>query len=790
MTQEKRYSIKLSGLEISVWKGDLTTHQVDAVVNAANNDLHHGAGLAGALVRVGGKSIQRWSDDIITNNGKVSTGEAVLTPAGRLPCKYIIHAVGPDLSYNPKEQDVQTATPLLRNAVCNIIKLAEQNNLQTVAIPALSSGLFNFPLERCADVIVKTVKDCALNKYQSSQLSEIRLVNNDEPTVSAMERACRNILGQKGSYSGAVLGTRTSSAASSLQMGDVIVHIKRGNIELEKVNVIVNTISPALCLSEGAISKAILKKAGDKIQNEIKLHHCKGFGDVIETNGYDLNCSCVYHTVCARRTVMDSAKILHSVVLKCLDKATWSKHTSISFPAIGTGNLDFSKQEVAQVMMRAVSDFAQKYQGKKMDVSFVLYPSEADTYKAFEKEMHSLKDATKRPSASSSPNKGSYSEHVSSYESSGAMNEAQAYIELHCNSTENRREATRWIHDRLLLMRKSCTIITNNHIQHFGLREHEELVSLQAIWKVSIGEFLRDGSAGVIIKGPWEGVKGAALAVEALCCQAQEEFARAEENAMLHTLVRWRCADIPELEEPENSGTLERAYLTGGTIETLVLNGSEIEVHLKKLEAENLSGKSCRIERSVLKDYDLKFPNKSFYQRMTINAKSTDQKGTLNQFNGLNIIKIEKVQNPLLEYHFKLKQKQVAGSPQRLYQQVPAQFCDLVCRVGFQRPYSLPKEQKYGAGIYFGHSVDTARKQAEHLCQEEEYIYIFEAQVLMGKVTAGSPHLIVPPALGVDPLSLYDSMMGGKDTCVIFNSHQALPVYLFTCSKPSMKTNL
>ncbi|KAG7467509.1 hypothetical protein MATL_G00154510 [Megalops atlanticus] len=615
MTQEKRYSIKLSGLEISVWKDDLTTHQVDAVVNAANEDLHHGAGLAGALVRVGGKDIQRWSDEIIKNHGK---------------------------------------------------------------------------------------------------------------------------------------------------MDNVTLHIKQGNIELEKVDVIVNTVSPGLRLSEGAISKAILKKAGHRIQSEINRHYGTEFGDVIETQGYDLDCSYVYHTVCAPKTVVNSAKILLSVLSKCLDKAARSKHTSISFPAIGTGNLDFSKQEVAKIMMRAVSDFAEKYQGKKMDVSFVLYPSEANTLKAFEKEMHSLEDAT-----ISSPNKGSY-------ENNGATNEAVACIELYSNSTENRREATRWIYSILLLMRESYTI-TNNHIQHFGLREHEELLSLQTMWKVSIGEFLRDGSAGVIITGPREGVKGAVLAVEALCCQAQEEFARAEENAMLHTLVRWRCVDIPELEEPENSGALERAYLAGSNTETLKLNGSEIEVNLKKLEAKILSGMSYRIERSVFKDYSLKF------QRTVINPQSTDQKDRLHSFSGLNIIKIEKVQNPLLEYHFKLKQKQVSDRPKCLYQRVPAQFCDLVCRVGFQRFYSPPQDQKYGAGIYFSHSVDTARKQAEHLCQEEEYIYIFEAQVLTGKATVGSPDLIVPPALGRDPFSLYDSVKGDTDTRVIFNSHQALPIYLITC---------
>ncbi|XP_035249778.1 protein mono-ADP-ribosyltransferase PARP9 isoform X1 [Anguilla anguilla] len=778
MSGVKRCSVHLSGgPEVSVWKDDLTTHRVDAVVNAANELLSHGAGLAGALSRAGGPQIQKMSNQYIKEFGKVATGEAVITPPGALPCKAIIHAVGPHLSDRPNTEEVANASRLLKRAVEYILYLAERESFQSVAIPALSSGLFNFPLDRCAEIIVNAVKDY---RY-GSQLSEVRLVNHDEPTVSAMEKAFREILESKASYSGAVKDVRTSVAAlPSLQMGSVTMHIKTGHIEQEKVDVIVNTISPDLNLFKGDVSKAILKKAGNNIQKEIHASQLTSqFGDVIETSSHHLDCSRVYHTVCA--VIGDNgSKILRSVVRKCLDKAVKGKYSSISFPAIGTGNLGFKKEEVAKLMIGEVADFAKQHKGQKVDVYFVLFPSDLGKIKAFQNEMAFHKG--KQSSEFSTASKEIYPVPSGSYDGGRARTGEQPCIELRSAFKADQREAARWIAEMVYLTSNKCTIL-NNHILYFGQKEHAELQDFQAAFDLSIREFLKDGIAGVTITGPKLGVREAALRVEALCCEAQEEFARTEESAMMHNVVRWRFTEFPGFEEPEITGTLERALLARCDTLTIEVDGCDLQVSLRKMEAKHPNGRGCHIDRKCLyrdNPMDLKFHNGSFYQRTVVDLKAL---GYADQdFIDLDVVKIEKVENPLLKHHFQQKERQVSGSPKRLYQQVPAQFCDLVCRVGFQRQYSPPKEQKYGAGIYFGGSSSTARKLAEHL-ENEEYMYIFQAQVLTGKGTMGSPDLIIPPALGSDPLCRYDSVNGGRDTHVIFNSHQALPVYLLTCRK-------
>lgn len=93
----------------------------------------------------------------------------------------------------------------------------------------------------------------------------------------------------------------------------------------------------------------------------------------------------------------------------------------------------------------------------------------------------------------------------------------------------------------------------------------------------------------------------------------------------------------------------------------------------------------------------------------------------------------------------------------------------------------FPSDQAFGEGIYFSGSVKSAMSLWKGM-EEEEFVYIIEAEVLTGKETAGSPDLIVPPQTS-DPLIHYDSVKGGKDTIVIFNGHQALPLSIYTCSR-------
>ncbi|XP_050975058.1 LOW QUALITY PROTEIN: protein mono-ADP-ribosyltransferase PARP9-like [Labeo rohita] len=534
---EKRYSTKLSsGVEVSVWKDDLTRHKVEAVVNAANENLNHGGGLAQALCEAGGAMIQKWSDHHIHKVKKVKTGEAVLGPAGNLPCQYIIHAVGPKVSQNPTKKEIEHASPLLYNAINSILQIVVKENISSVAIPALSSGLFNFPRDLCADLIVKAIQQFhEFGGFQDKNV-EIRLVNNDEPSIQEMERATRAMsdpTSTSPSYSGALQGrnqSMTSSSSGSLQLGKITLTLKKGYIQEEKADVIVNTIATNCDLSKGEISKAILNKAGKKIQEEIsRMRNPINFsgGHLYSTNGHGLGCHSVYHIA----MTYTSKTTLYSSVTECLRKAAQG-YKSISFPAIGTGNLGFLKQDVAKIMMDAVAEFSKQYMNK-LEVYFVVYPKDNEMLQAFENEMKKKKGAPNYPEV--------HNNLATSFTSAAKETTANETptVEFYSVSNEALREAKEWTIN--MLQPSKTKIIKNNHVIHFGQEDHMYLLSLQTMLNVHIEEFFRNGKGGITITGNPLDVSCAAIKVEYLLCKAQEDFARTEECDILYSVVRWSC---------------------------------------------------------------------------------------------------------------------------------------------------------------------------------------------------------------------------------------------------------
>lgn len=202
------------------------------MVNAANEELKHGGGLAQALVKAGGQQIQEESDKYIIRYGKIPTGEVAVTGPGKLPCKLIIHAVGPRWV----GRDAERCKAELRKAMINILNgiTIQHPSFETIAIPALSSGIFQFPLDLCTQIIVKTIQLYFQGKQLVSNLKEIHLVSNEDPTVAAFKTASEKILGNN------ELGSSVSQVAilpfKTMVVNSVTLQIVQGHIELQEVS--------------------------------------------------------------------------------------------------------------------------------------------------------------------------------------------------------------------------------------------------------------------------------------------------------------------------------------------------------------------------------------------------------------------------------------------------------------------------------------------------------------------------------------------------------------------------
>ena len=140
--------VSINGRILELVENDITEMETDAIVNAANARLILGGGVAGAIKRKGGPEIQKECNKI----GGTFVGGAVITTGGNLKAKHVIHAVGPRMGEGNEDQK-------LKNATLSSLKLADQNRLKSIAFPAISTGIFGFPIQRCARIMLKTTID-------------------------------------------------------------------------------------------------------------------------------------------------------------------------------------------------------------------------------------------------------------------------------------------------------------------------------------------------------------------------------------------------------------------------------------------------------------------------------------------------------------------------------------------------------------------------------------------------------------------------------------------------------
>ncbi|XP_077330864.1 protein mono-ADP-ribosyltransferase PARP9-like [Lithobates pipiens] len=556
--------------------------------------------------------------------------------------------------------------------------------------------------------------------------------------------------------------------------------------------IIVNSLGADLKVNAGQVSRAILAKAGPKLQQEVtsKAKFLNPLPIMIPTAGYNLSCWGVYHVILDINYGISRLDVLKQAITQCLFTAYNYASPSISFPALGTGTIGLSKKDVAEVMMNTVLTFAVE-NPCSMDVYFVIYPQDTETYKAFRDRWKTYEWNKNTTSATKqrdpTPDIGDAS--------SNSRDSKIPCLIINAESDEDAEEAKAWLENVLYTHPIS---IHNNLVLLLGQEEHD-ILSSSDFPDVFIEEKLSNGKCLLEIDGPQqEKIKGV-IKVEQLLLNVQEKHAVTLEEELVEAAVVWFY---------ENAGgawrypakanrEIEKAFVTQSD---LTLNSEPHHtICMKSPTAKGRDG-SFWLERRPLftsskagqkKHSPIDWPSSV----VLVDPKSQEFQDYVKKFkkDRLTLVKMECIHNRYLSKIFQSK-KETNKKTVQLYQAVPRQFTRLICDVGFQSIFSNPIDPKFGQGIYFADSARRAVDFFQTPKEESGLIYIFQAEVLADNPTEGGKDLPVlvpiprkkssaPQSQPNDILDLCDSLVNSTfkpSIYAIADNFRANPQYLFT----------
>ncbi|XP_071315254.1 protein mono-ADP-ribosyltransferase PARP14-like isoform X2 [Trachinotus anak] len=388
------------GLQVQVCQGDITKQDADALVNAANEDLDHCGGVAAALSKAGGPEVQRESNALVKQIGKITTGDVVVTTGGKLHCKKLLHAVGPAAGRAGGRERF-----LLEKTVQSTLNIAEMMEFKSIAMPCISSGVFGVPVTVCSEAIVTVLKKFGSQGGRS--LSRIILIDNRGEVVRAMQQACDRLLERTNtgntipsdldSLMGAAAQDTTGGATAGYPGDGVYVEVVQGTIETQQVDALVSPMASHDPLST-RVGNALYSVLGPGLTT--KFYKDAGGatlpGDIVHVEGLSAlqSKAVIFLNLLSWDNDQNgtAVQVLRHGIRKILASCGIRGFSSVAFPVLGTGSiLRFPHSVASRVLLEEIHVYEQnRISTSSFRVRVVIHPKDKESSKAFQSAQKTL----------------------------------------------------------------------------------------------------------------------------------------------------------------------------------------------------------------------------------------------------------------------------------------------------------------------------------------------------------------------------------------------------------------
>ncbi|XP_034043176.1 protein mono-ADP-ribosyltransferase PARP14-like isoform X1 [Thalassophryne amazonica] len=792
------------GLAIALMTGDIANATTAVTVNSISADLDLNKGnVSKAIIRVAGPKLQELINEKTTSG---NVGEVIVTDGCKLRSKQVFHAIAPDW-----DNGQGSAEKTLSDLVWDCLNKAEDSGLNSITFPAIGTGNLGFPKDLAAAVMFDQISAFS-SKKQPKHLKTVVIVlyHGDASTIQAAcdeFSKCFPTESDKpvSTHAGFFSEITSRSGLHECKMGNVTIQLVTGDITKETTDVIVNSSNDKFNLKSG-VSKAILDAAGQAVEAECQVLGAQGSDSMIITHPGSLKCKNILHVV----GQADPIKI-QNVVKKVIQRCLKDSYTSVSLPAIGTGQGKVEARHVADAMLDAVVAVLSKNPGSPLKmIRIVIF--QQTMLKDFYKSMQRREASDQQQKGSSfwgnigSKFKSLFTAADTQPQKGGDFVIEPLKVDPTCFHICGRSQATvnsakQCLND-FICKEQDNTCIKDNIILSFTTADHQRLVDMQKTMAVSIRVECKMSQASVSVVGLRKDVLKANNEIYDMLRKARNEEELKNKVDLACAKVDWQYQQQGKPFKSFDSMAnfqLEEAWEKKHPNVQVVIEGQKCTVTMPSGPAKDSQGGAMKIRRIDKSKDQLHLPqhwdampNDKLCHTVTIQAKTAEHDDILNLFQTSckrTVLKIERIQNATLWKSLEIKKSEMdlrnghQNNEKHLFHGTCPTTIAHINQHGFNRSYAGRNAACYGNGTYFAVDASYSARDTYSMPDSQGQKYMYLCRVLTGDFTDGQQNMIVPPDKPSGSLQRYDSVVDNTakpSMFVIFHDTQAYPEYLIT----------